>query len=130
MSRRWHRLPPRAGAQVISTQMADGYDPPSAALWPRAPILGSPSRRLLATNPIVAVVHGITHGSPQPIDVPRPARHRSRWQQWKRERACRRDTRHCYHPADVMIEWFCCMCSADIDGMPDQRCVFCKAATT
>lgn len=89
-------------------------------------MLGSPSRRFLATNPITAMVHGMNHhyGAP-PIDVARPARLTSRWQQWKRERACRRLTYHCWHPANAMIEWFCCMCGGDVDGMPAQRCTMC-----
>jgi hypothetical protein len=84
--------------------------------------------RLWHANPLGATNHALNHGPRPPVDVPRPQRY-TFWDQWRRERACRRDTRHCYHPADVMIGWFCCMCSADTDGMPDQRCVFCKAAT-
>lgn len=40
------------------------------------------------------------------------------WKQRRRERACRRAGGHWWHPADPMIEWVCCQCGADRDGMP------------
>lgn len=48
----------------------------------------------------------------------RPARE-ARWlDQWRLERACKRNGGHWWHPADPMIEWFCCRCGKDRDGLP------------
>lgn len=57
-------------------------------------------------------------------EVARPLRDTSRWHRWRQERACRKTTGHCWHP-DGFVDWFCCMCSANTDGMPPQRCVHC-----
>lgn len=46
------------------------------------------------------------------------------WTQWRAERACRKATNHCWHP-EGMVDWFCCMCAAETDGMPPSRCVHC-----
>jgi len=40
------------------------------------------------------------------------------WHRFKVHRACRKSGGHYWHPADAMIEWFCCNCGADRDGMP------------
>lgn len=56
--------------------------------------------------------------------VVRPLRDSSPWHRWKQERACRRDLGHCWHP-ESLIGWWCCECSAEIDGMPPQNCSFC-----
>lgn len=40
------------------------------------------------------------------------------WRRWAREWACKRQGGHWWHPADAMIEWFCCRCGKDRDGMP------------
>jgi hypothetical protein len=60
-------------------------------------------------------------------DVARPLRDTSLWHRWKQERACRKATGHCWHP-EALIDWFCCLCGADTDGMPPQECVHCRAA--
>jgi predicted kinase len=39
---------------------------------------------------------------------------------------CRQETNHCWHP-DALIDWWCCMCGAEIDGMPPQKCRACAA---
>lgn len=56
--------------------------------------------------------------------VARPLRDTSRWHRRKREDACRKTTGHCWH-ADGMVDWWCCICSADIEGMPPQQCIYC-----
>jgi hypothetical protein len=48
----------------------------------------------------------------------RPAREARWWDQWRLERACKRNGGHWWHPADPMIEWFCCRCGKDRDGTP------------
>jgi hypothetical protein len=48
----------------------------------------------------------------------RPMREQHWWDQWLRERACKKNGGHWWHPADAMIEWFCCRCGKDRDGMP------------
>jgi hypothetical protein len=60
-------------------------------------------------------------------EVARPLRDTSWWHRRKQERACGQRTSHCWHPADAMIAWFCCMCSAELDGMPPRRCIYCPA---
>jgi hypothetical protein len=47
------------------------------------------------------------------------------WRRRKQERACGRATNHCWHPVGPMTGWFCCMCSADIEGMPPHKCTHC-----
>lgn len=61
------------------------------------------------------------------LEVARPLRDTSWWHRWQQERACRKTTGHCWHP-DGLIDWWCCMCSAETDGMPAQKCVHCLAA--
>lgn len=51
------------------------------------------------------------------------------WTQRKAERACRKTTGHCWH-AEGLVDWWCCMCSGETDGMPEQRCVHCLCAAT
>lgn len=41
------------------------------------------------------------------------------WVQWKRERACHKQGGHWWHPDDGMIDWFCCQCGKETDGMPE-----------
>lgn len=59
-------------------------------------------------------------------EVARPMRYTSWWDRWREERACRKRYRHCWHP-EGMIDWWCCLCSAETEGMPPQRCVQCVA---
>lgn len=63
--------------------------------------------------------------APDVTEVARPLRGTG-WTQWRAERACRKSTAHCWHP-EGMVDWWCCMCSADTDGMPEQRCTYCTA---
>jgi hypothetical protein len=56
--------------------------------------------------------------------VARPLHDSSWWHRVWQERACRKSTGHCWHP-EAMIDWWCCMCSAEIDGLPPQRCRYC-----
>ncbi len=62
--------------------------------------------------------------SPGVSEVARPLRDTSWWHRWEAERACRKAYGHCWHP-DGFVEWWCCMCSGETDGMPPQECVFC-----
>lgn len=39
------------------------------------------------------------------------------WLQFKREWRCWRSGGHYWHP-EGMIDWFCCQCGAETDGMP------------
>jgi hypothetical protein len=59
-------------------------------------------------------------------EIARPLRDTSWWHQWKRQRRCRRETGHCWHP-EGLIDWWCCLCSGETDGMPPQECVHCTA---
>jgi len=65
--------------------------------------------------------------APGITEVARPLRGAG-WTRWKAERTCRKTTGHCWHP-EGMIDWWCCMCSAETDGMPTQRCVHCTSET-
>lgn len=56
--------------------------------------------------------------------VARPAPLTSPVERWRRSRECRREFGHCWHP-EGLIDWWCCMCSAETDGMPPQHCAFC-----
>jgi len=58
-------------------------------------------------------------------NVARPLRDTSRWHQRKAERNCAKTTGHCWHPAGL-IDWWCCLCSADTSGMPPQNCIHCR----
>lgn len=60
-------------------------------------------------------------------EIARPLRDTSWWHRWRAERACRKATGHCWHP-DGFVDWWCCMCSADTDGMPEHRCTHCLTA--
>lgn len=59
--------------------------------------------------------------------VARPLRSGSWWFRRREERDCRKVYGHCWHP-DGYVDWWCCMCSADTDGMPEQRCIVCTRA--
>lgn len=59
--------------------------------------------------------------------VARPLRDTSWWHRWKQERRCRKVAGHCWHP-DGLVDWWCCMCSGETDGMPPERCIHCLAA--
>lgn len=59
------------------------------------------------------------------LEIVRPVRDTSWWHRWKAERACRKQLGHCWHP-EGMIDWWCCLCSGETEGMPEQRCVFCS----
>lgn len=64
--------------------------------------------------------------APGVTEVARPLRGTG-WTQWRAERACRKTTGHCWHP-DGFVDWWCCSCSAETDGMPEQRCTSCTNA--
>lgn len=69
------------------------------------------------------VAQEVAPGAWQPA---KPARDNSLWHRWKKERACRRETGHCWHP-EGFHDWFCCMCAGETEGMPAQKCVHCLA---
>lgn len=55
----------------------------------------------------------------QPLRATGPTR-------WRAERACRRELGHCWHLMwGHLIDWFCCSCGAETDGLPRQRCKLC-----
>ncbi len=55
-----------------------------------------------------------------------PQRERSWLRQRLRERTCAQMTGHCFHlPQDSLIDWFCCMCAGQAQGLPPQRCRLC-----
>jgi hypothetical protein len=54
----------------------------------------------------------------------RPLRDTSVLHRWRQERACRQQIGHCWHPEDL-IGWWCCLCSAETDGMPAHNCRYC-----
>jgi hypothetical protein len=58
-------------------------------------------------------------------EVARPLRDTSRWRQLRREWRCRTTVGHCWHPIG-MIDWWCCVCSGETDGMPAQNCAHCR----
>lgn len=62
-------------------------------------------------------------------EVARPLRDTSWWHRRKQERACRKTLGHCWHPAGF-VDWWCCECSAETDGMPAQECKICVRAAT
>lgn len=58
-------------------------------------------------------------------DVARPLR-AAGWTQWRRQRVCRKATGHCWHPAEnSLVDWWCCMCSGETEGMPADKCKHC-----
>jgi hypothetical protein len=62
-----------------------------------------------------AMVRGPSGG----VDFPaKPLQDTSPWHQWRRQRACHKAGGHWWHPADAMIEWFCCQCGVNRDGIP------------
>lgn len=68
---------------------------------------------------MTTAVHPPHHATVHPSGFPaRPLVDSSPWHRWKARRACRRAGGHWWHPADAMIEWFCCVCGADRDGTP------------
>lgn len=48
------------------------------------------------------------------------------WTQRQRERRCRREIGHCWHPEGI-VDWWCCECSAETEGMPRKECAVCAA---
>lgn len=56
--------------------------------------------------------------------IARPLRDPSWWRQWRAEQACRKTLGHCWHSAGFVDLW-CCNCSGETDGMPEQRCKVC-----
>lgn len=59
-------------------------------------------------------------------EIARPLRDTSRWHRWRQARACKQTVGHCWHAdSESLVGWWCCVCSTETDGMPDQRCVFC-----
>lgn len=73
---------------------------------------------------LVILHHTVKHEVGGVWVVSRPLRDTSWWQRRKQERACRRRFGHCWHPEDL-VGWWCCLCSAETDGMPPQRCAYC-----
>lgn len=63
-------------------------------------------------------------------DIARPVRAHGLWFRWRHERQCAKTLGHCWHPADAMIAWFCCVCGGETDGMPAQRCRICTGQAT
>jgi hypothetical protein len=61
--------------------------------------------------------------------VARPLRDTSWWRRHQAERACRKTLGHCWHP-EGLIDWWCCACSGETDGMPEQRCKVCAPEVT
>lgn len=53
-----------------------------------------------------------------PYSPAKPMRSTSWWQRWKVERACKKRGGHWWHPDSGMIDWFCCQCGKETDGMP------------
>jgi hypothetical protein len=43
----------------------------------------------------------------------------SAWQRWHLRRDCRHQGGHFWHPEGAMIDWFCCFCGKQTDGMPE-----------
>jgi hypothetical protein len=41
------------------------------------------------------------------------------WVQRAAEKRCRKNGGHWWHPDSGMIDWFCCSCGAERDGMPE-----------
>jgi hypothetical protein len=58
-------------------------------------------------------------------EVAKPERDSSIWHRWRQERHCRTTLGHCFHP-EGFSDWFCCECGAETDGMPPQRCCYCR----
>jgi hypothetical protein len=58
--------------------------------------------------------------------VARPLRDTSWLHRWLGERRCGKVAGHCWHP-DSYVDWWCCMCSGETDGWPEQRCIHCLA---
>jgi hypothetical protein len=58
----------------------------------------------------------VERGSGFPV---KPIRDTSPWYRWKRERACHKTGGHWWHiESGSLIDWFCCQCGAERDGMP------------
>jgi hypothetical protein len=53
---------------------------------------------------------------------------RDRWTVWQVQRSCRRTIGHCWHPTGY-VDWRCCECGKDTDGMPAHRCTLCNGLT-
>lgn len=64
--------------------------------------------------------------SPNFWEPDRPIRDTSPIDRWRREHACRKEVGHCWHP-EGLIDWWCCLCAAEMDGMPSQACRYCLA---
>lgn len=62
-------------------------------------------------------------------EIARPLRDTSWWHRWRAERACRKTLGHCWHP-DGLVDWWCCECSAETDGMPKHECTVCAGERT
>lgn len=63
------------------------------------------------------------------VEVVRPLRDTSWWHRWKAEGACRKTLGHCWHVGGF-VDWWCCACSAETDGMPAQECKICARLAT
>lgn len=58
-----------------------------------------------------------TNGPVQIVDPPPPIPGEGILARWRRRRACRRLGGHWWH-AEGMIDWFCCQCGKQTDGLP------------
>lgn len=70
------------------------------------------------------IIHLSAH-DPKRLIVPKPPRKKHFWDRMPEERECRKLWGHCYHPYS-MIEWFCCMCGHESEGMPEDNCKICR----
>lgn len=61
-------------------------------------------------------------------DIAQPVRATGWWFRRRYERSCRINIGHCWHPTG-MIDWWCCECGSETDGMPPQNCRLCKAGS-
>jgi len=79
------------------------------------------------TNTPATVIHLSAH-DPKRMIVVKPAREVHWWKRWQAERECSKMWGHCYHP-EGMVDWFCCMCGHEEDGMPEDECKICRMTT-
>lgn len=91
------------------------------------------SRRIIAGAPLamwqtpVSSHHRIRREVAEQVwAVARPVRDPSWLGRRRAQRVCRTSIGHCWH-ADGPVDWWCCVCSAETDGMPLQECRICLA---
>lgn len=67
---------------------------------------------------MASVMHPVHLVVTRPYNFPvKPLRASWGLLRWRVERACKRDGGHWWHP-EGMIDWYCCQCGAERDGMP------------